>query len=149
MKTLFIASVFAISGILNFSKPITTIAEEDAIVGKWLNQEGTSHIQILKVGNKFYGKIVWLKEPNKNGKPKVDELNQDPKKQSLPLLGLVILNGFTYDSSDKEWGDGTIYDPKNGKTYSSFMKLDGEKLNIRGYIGISLFGRTGVWTRVQ
>lgn len=96
------------------------MGEGDAIVGKWLNQEGTSHIQIFKATNgsfagKYYGKIVWLKEPLKNGKPKVDDLNPDPKKQSVPLLGLQILKDFVYDAEDKEWEDGTIYDPKTGK----------------------------------
>jgi len=62
----------------------------DAILGTWLTSDGKAKISITKYGEKYGGKIVWLKEPNKNGKPKVDELNQDPKKQSLPLLGLVI-----------------------------------------------------------
>jgi uncharacterized protein (DUF2147 family) len=130
------------------------VGEGEAIVGKWLNQEGTSHIQIFKATNgsfagKYFGKIVWLKEPLKNGKPKVDDLNPDPKKQAVPLLGLQILKNFVYDAQDKEWEDGTIYDPKNGKTYSCNMTLDGNNLNVRGYVGISMLGRTGVWTKVQ
>ncbi|MEY4192009.1 MAG: hypothetical protein RJA00_240, partial [Bacteroidota bacterium] len=129
-------------------------AEGDAIIGKWLNQEGTSHIQIFKATNgsfagKFYGKIVWLKEPLKNGKPKVDDLNPNPAKRSVPLMNLQILKDFVYDADDKEWEDGTIYDPKNGKTYSCYMTLSGNKLDVRGYVGISMIGRTSVWTRVQ
>ncbi|NBU04628.1 MAG: DUF2147 domain-containing protein, partial [Bacteroidetes bacterium] len=98
---------------------------------------------------KFYGKIVWLKEPLKNGKPKVDDLNPNPAKRSVPLMNLQILKDFVYDADDKEWEDGTIYDPKNGKTYSCYMTLDGTKLNVRGYVGVSMIGRTSVWTRVQ
>ncbi len=154
MKTFLLASVLAVTSFFGAASVSTKSVEGEAIVGKWLNQEGTSHIQIFKATNgsfagKFYGKLVWLKEPMKNGKPKVDDLNPDPKKHSVPLLGLQILKNFVYDADDKEWEDGTIYDPKNGKTYSCYMTLSGNNLNVRGYVGISMLGRTGVWTRVQ
>ena len=61
-------------------------------------------------------------------------------------MGLQILSGFRY-AGDGTWEAGKIYDPKNGKTYSCKMRLDGENLKIRGFIGISLFGRTTVWSR--
>jgi uncharacterized protein (DUF2147 family) len=154
MKTFLLASVLAVTSFFGAALVTTKVGEGEAIVGKWLNQEGTSHIQIFKATNgsfagKYFGKIVWLKEPLKNGKPKVDDLNPDPKKQAVPLLGLQILKNFVYDADDKEWEDGTIYDPKNGKTYSCNMTLDGNNLNVRGYVGISMLGRTGVWTKVQ
>ncbi len=154
MKTILLASVLALTSFFGATSVTTAMGEGDAIVGKWLNQEGTSHIQIFKATNgsfagKYFGKIVWLKEPLKNGKPKVDDLNPDPKKQAVPLLGLQILKNFVYDADDKEWEDGTIYDPKNGKTYSCYMTLSGNNLNVRGYVGISMIGRTGVWTKVQ
>ncbi|MEY3717219.1 MAG: hypothetical protein RL285_1094 [Bacteroidota bacterium] len=154
MKTLLLASVLAFTSFFGANAVTSTTAEGDAIIGKWLNQEGTSHIQIFKATNgsfagKFYGKIVWLKEPLKNGKPKVDDLNPNPAKRSVPLMNLQILKDFVYDADDKEWEDGTIYDPKNGKTYSCYMTLSGNKLDVRGYVGISMIGRTSVWTRVQ
>jgi uncharacterized protein (DUF2147 family) len=154
MKTFLLASVLAVTSFFGAASVTTKVGEGEAIVGKWLNQEGTSHIQIFKATNgsfagKYFGKIVWLKEPLKNGKPKVDDLNPDPKKQAVPLLGLQILKNFVYDAQDKEWEDGTIYDPKNGKTYSCIMTLSGNNLNVRGYVGISMLGRTGVWTKVQ
>ena len=154
MKTFLMASILAVTSFFGAASVSTKSGEGEAIVGKWLNQEGTSHIQIFKATNgsfagKYFGKIVWLKEPLKNGKPKVDDLNPDPKKHSVPLLGLQILKNFVYDADDKEWEDGTIYDPKNGKTYSCIMTLSGNNLNVRGYVGISMLGRTGVWTRVQ
>jgi uncharacterized protein (DUF2147 family) len=128
--------------------------EADKIQGTWLNQEGTSHIKIFRAVNgsfagKYYGKIVWLKEPNENGKPKVDKKNPDAGKQQTPIMNLMILKDFTYDADDKEWSGGTIYDPNNGKTYSCYMTLNGTKLNVRGYVGVSLIGRTAVWTRVK
>lgn len=146
-----IAALAIVAMAFKSDKPVATA---DQVTGTWLNQEGTSHIQIFKAANgafagKYYGKIVWLKEPNEDGKPKVDKNNPDKAKKSKPLLGMVILRDFVFDADDDEWNSGTIYDPKNGKTYSCYMSLDGSKLNVRGYVGISLIGRTAVWTRVN
>lgn len=125
----------------------------DDIVGTWLNQEGTGQVEIFKVGNLYYGKLVWLKVPldSITGKPRTDKENPDPALKDKPLLGLVNLKGFVFDG-DEEWEDGTIYDPKNGKTYSCYIKFEGpekQKLKIRGYIGVSLLGRTTWWTPVR
>lgn len=121
----------------------------DAIVGKWLNKDKDAHIQIYKNGNQYFGKLVWLKNPNDdNGRPKTDNKNPDGKLKSRPIWGLEILKNFNYN--DGTWEDGTIYDPKSGKTYSCKMTLEGsDKLNVRGYIGFSFIGRTDIWTRVK
>lgn len=121
----------------------------DGIVGVWLNQEGTAHVQISKSGSGYSGKIIWLKEPFENGKARTDKNNPEATKRNTPLMGLTILKEFRYDQDDTEWTDGTIYDPKNGKTYSCTITMEGNRLNVRGYIGISLIGRTAVWTRVR
>lgn len=119
----------------------------DDVVGQWYSENNESLIEIYKSGNKFYGKIIWLKEPLRDGKPKVDDKNPDEKLRSRPLIGLVILKDFVFNGKD-EWSDGQIYDPKSGKTYSCYMELENkDKLKIRGYIGISLIGRTTYWTR--
>ena len=82
------------------------------------------------------------------GKQKVDRENPDPSLRARPIQNLVILWGFKY-SGDNVWEDGRIYDPKEGKTYKCKMTLDGDRLKIRGFIGVSLIGRTNVWTRVK
>ena len=122
----------------------------DAILGKWINPSGEGQIQIYKKGDLFYGKLVWLKLPNDEAtnKPKVDKNNPDKNLQSRPILGLEILKNFKFDG-DNVYEDGNIYDPKNGKDYSCKMTLNGNKLKIRGYIGISLLGRSEVWTRIK
>jgi len=121
----------------------------DKLEGLWYNDIKSAKVEITKgADGKFYGKVVWLKEPLKNGKPKVDELNEDPKLRSRPRLGLQLLNGFVKDG-DNKYDDGTIYDPLNGKTYSCKITYKGNTLDIRGYIGISLFGRTTVWSRAE
>ncbi|MCH7398440.1 DUF2147 domain-containing protein [Belliella sp. R4-6] len=120
----------------------------DAIVGKWYNTEKDAQVEITKEGNKYSGKIVWLAEPTENGKPKTDKNNSDKSKRDRPIMGMKLLNGFEYKGG--AWEDGTIYDPKNGKTYSCIIKKKNDKtLEVRGYIGISLVGRTVEWTKVE
>lgn len=118
-------------------------------IGIWTNQEKEARFEIYKCGDKLCGKIIWLKEPNRDGKPKTDVNNPDKKLQSQPVIGLVFLKGFEYDEHNK-WDDGTIYDPKSGKTYSSYMQmLSKDKIEVKGYVGISLIGRSQIWTRVN
>jgi len=121
----------------------------DAIIGVWKNGTGKGHIQIYKNNGKYYGKIVWLRDAlDAAGKPKTDHKNADPDKRSKPLIGLVMLKDFEYD--DGEWNGGHIYNPSDGKEYKAYMKMDDFKtLNVRGYVGVSLFGKTDVWTRVR
>ena len=122
-------------------------AQMDKIEGIWLNEEKDAKIQIYKARDgKFYGKIIWLRDGLKNGKPKTDEKNPRENLKNQPLIELLILRGFEMDGNT--YGDGTIYDPNNGKTYDCKMTYKGKVLSIRGYIGLSLFGRTTIWERV-
>lgn len=125
-------------------------AQKDKVEGFWLNQEKEAKVEIYKAKNgKFYGKIVWLKEPMRNGKPKMDDKNPKDNLKSQPLIGLLILKGFDKDG-DKTYEDGTIYDPKNGKTYSCKITYENANtLSIRGYVGISMLGRTTTWTKAN
>jgi len=121
----------------------------DAVLGSWANPSGEDHILIYKKGNKFYGKLDWIKFPNdEQGKVKTDKNNPDPALRSRPDLGLELLKDFNY-TGDNVYEEGTIYDPKSGKTYSCKMTLSGNTLKIRGFIGISLFGRSEIWTKVK
>ncbi len=123
---------------------------EDAILGQWFNASKEAKIEIYKEGDKYFGKLAWMKEPNdENGNPKVDNKNPEKALQNRPLQDLVILRDFEYDE-DNVWTDGRIYDPKSGKDYKCKMTLTKDKkLDVRGYIGISLFGRTETWTRAD
>ncbi len=136
--------------ILALGPATTSFAQTDPLEHNlWYNTEKTAKIQIYKArdGN-FYGKIVWLKIPTVDGKPKVDVHNPDKNRQNDPIMGLLILKGFKKDG-EHGYEDGTIYDPKNGKTYSCKMTLDGDKLDVRGYVGFSLLGRTEHWTKAD
>jgi uncharacterized protein (DUF2147 family) len=123
------------------------LVKPDDITGIWLTHgDKAAKIQISRSADRFEGKIVWLQAPMENGKPKVDKNNPDERKRVRPIVGLPLLTGFRFDKD--EWNDGQIYDPVSGKTYSCTMTLkDPNTLKVRGYIGISLLGRTEVWTR--
>jgi len=122
--------------------------EADAILGEWYTKDDKALVQIFRAGDVYNGRIVWLKEPkNDDGSDKLDTHNPDEAKQNQPIIGLNLANGFVYKGKNT-WVEGTIYDPGNGKTYSCKMTLkqDGS-LKVRGFIGVSLIGRTQVWTR--
>ena len=149
ISLLFVAFV----GLFMLSSNLVLAQKADDILGVWLNADKDAHIEIYQQDGKFFGKIVWMLNPNdpETGQPKTDNLNPDESLQSRPRMGLILLKDFVFD--DDEWEDGTIYDPKSGKTYSCYMEFedlkDLNKLKIRGYIGVSLIGKTTYWTRVQ
>jgi len=125
----------------------------DDITGVWLNEDKDAHIRIENIDGKYFGKIIWLKDPidEETNKPKLDKENPDEQLKKRPVMGLNLLANFVFNGDD-EWSDGEIYDPKSGNTYSCYMIFtDSSKnrLKVRGFIGISLIGRTTYWTRVE
>lgn len=122
----------------------------DKLIGVWSPSDGRSYLKIEKIGNKYFGRVVWLLEPNdEDGNPRVDKNNPDESLRSTPLKGYRVLKDFVYNAEDKVWEDGTIYDPKNGTTYNCRIELIEEnKIEVRGYVGTAVFGRTDVWTRL-
>lgn len=133
---------------LLFSTAVWAQKNHDLPVGFWTNKEKEARFEIYKCGDKLCGKIIWLKEPLLNGKPKIDSKNPDEHLRNQPILGMVFMKDFEF-VEDQKWDNGTIYDPKSGKTYSCYMKLLGaNEMEVKGYIGISLVGRSQHWTRV-
>lgn len=117
---------------------------DEAILGVWMSAKKDTKFQIFKQGSKFYGKIIWG-----TGSAAKDIRNPDEKLRDRDVVGLVILNDFIFDGSDT-WEKGTIYDPREGKTYSCKLSLKSDnQLSVRGFVGISLFGRTEVWTKMK
>jgi len=145
--------ILALMGFL--ATPFVTIqAQEvsgDDILGVWLNEDKDAHVDIYKEGDKFYGKVVWLEEPNEFGAPKLDKENADPQLAKRPIMGLSIVKNFIYDASKERWVEGSIYDPKNGKTYDCYAWFeDGDfnNLYIKGYVaGIKALGRKTTWEK--
>ena len=139
--------MFAITSFKSHSVPKTG---GDDIIGLWEPSSGKARVKINKIGNKYFGKIVWLKEPidPKTKKAKVDKNNPNEKLTSVPLRGSRILKDFIY-SGENEWSKGTIYDPESGSTYSCVINKKKDVLNIRGYVGIKALGRTDTWKRIK
>jgi len=141
---------------LGLTQPVAQADEgADSIIGIWHTTGDKSEVQIVKRGGRYYGQIVSLKEPNwpptakpgLAGTPKKDKNNPDPTLRGRLITGIEVMSDFLPDGKD-HWDEGKIYDPENGKTYKSKMTLTGaNRLEVRGYIGISLIGRTVVWTR--
>jgi uncharacterized protein (DUF2147 family) len=132
-------------------------AGTDDILGTWLNQKQDAKIDIFKCGTDYCGKIVWLKVPiyptdskeGTPGTPKIDTKNPEASLKKRPLMGLQIMDGLQF-SGGGLWKNGKIYDPDSGKTYSAKATLASHmELDLRGFIGLSLIGRTEKWTRVD
>ncbi|WGF92502.1 DUF2147 domain-containing protein [Aequorivita marisscotiae] len=127
---------------------ITATAQD--VTGKWKTiddetGEAKSIVEIYKNDGKIYGKVVEILNPAKKNAICNNCPGDDKGK---PILGLVIIKGLEKDGD--EYNDGTIMDPNNGKVYKCYIELDGaNKLNVRGYVGFSLFGRTQTWSRVN
>lgn len=121
---------------------------QDKICQTWYTDGKASVIEIYKGDDGYYyGKIVWLKDDYKNGKPMLDTENPDVSKRGNRWLGLQIITGLT-KKSETEYVSGKIYDPQRGHYYNCKMTLvDNRTLELRGYIlGLPFLGRTTTWT---
>jgi uncharacterized protein (DUF2147 family) len=119
----------------------------DGILGTYLTVDGGAQVSVYKAPDGTYcGKIVWLRDD----KDRLDKNNPDPAKAGDRVLGLVILRGMTPNDATMRWEGGTIYDPKNGKTYDAFIWRDPDHpgtLFLKGYVlGIKWLGRSTTWT---
>ncbi|TAE46627.1 MAG: DUF2147 domain-containing protein [Cytophagales bacterium] len=148
-KTNFI--LMSLVSIIIFQSNIFAQSASD-LVGLWQPSEGTSYVKIEREGDKFYGKVVWLKEPkDEQGNEKTDKKNPDKSLRSRPVKGMRMLKDFVFDEKAKEWKSGNIYDPKSGSTYYSNIKYKGKnQIEVRGSLDQSGYiGRTDTWVRVE
>ncbi len=138
--------LLTISFLLIFISADAQKVKADDILGTWIAGEGKAKVSVFKSGTKYFGKIIWLKEPLKNGKQKTDIHNPDPHLRSKPVIDLVVLKNFEFE--DGEWVNGRVYDPSSGNDYSCKITMPNLRtLKVRGFIGISLLGKTDVWKR--
>ena len=127
---------------------LAAAARAETPEGLW--DADSSHVEIYACGDRLCGRIQALDEPlDEEGNPKTDGNNPDPALRDRPIIGMDLISGFSR-KSETVWDGGTIYDPRDGKTYQCKMTLrkDGT-LKVRGYVGLALFGKTMVWTRVR
>lgn len=122
-----------------------------ALMGRWLSSKKKNQVQIYRQGNRYYGRLIWMLEPNDaaTNRPKVDKLNPDVSLRHRPLLNLLILTDLQYKGGNV-WNGGQIYNPEDGKTYGCEVTLrDANTIDIHGYVmGMKFLGKTVTWTRV-
>ena len=131
---------------------LNILAQDASPVGLWKTIDDHTGkpealIRITENNGELRGKIekLFLDIGEKN--PKCDKCEGAQKDQ--PIIGMTILSGMKQEGT--EYGDGQILDPANGKVYKSKMSLadNGKKLNVRGYIGMPMLGRTQTWLREE
>ena len=139
MKKLLATFVLSLFSVMSFAQ----------IEGKWKTiddetKQAKSIVEIWKKSDgKYYGKVSQLLI--KPADPNCTSCKDDRK--GKPILGLEIIRGLAKDGG--EFTGGTITDPKTGKTYKCTITRSGDKLNVRGYMGVSILGRTQVWQKVN
>lgn len=125
-------------------------AQSQTVLGKWKTiddetKQPKSIVEIYEKSGKYYGKIVDILNPEKRKSLCTKCTGED---KNAPVMGLIIIKGLVKDGD--EYNSGKILDPLKGEEYKCFITLDGkDKLKVRGFIGVSMFGRTQYWYRVK
>lgn len=101
--------------------------------GIWALKSGKITVRVSECGDGICAVIVGMREPEVNGKPKVDKENPDPALRKRPIMGLSILSGMRR-SGDGEW-TGYLYNPDDGNTYSATLRQRGEIIKVEGCVG--------------
>jgi uncharacterized protein (DUF2147 family) len=117
-------------------------------IGRWYAEGGAAQVDVSDCDGELCGRVTWLRSPfDENGCDLRDHYNPDPALRERPVIGVRILTGLK--PAGDAWTGGAIYDPGSGSTYHCTLSLEGEnRLRLRGYIGVPLFGRTTTWIRV-
>jgi len=115
--------------------------DADNIIGVYWSPKKDAKIEIYKKGDRYFGKSIWTETKRKDLK------NPNSSLRERDLLGTELFTNFIYN--DGTYEQGKIYDPESGKTYDCKMSFNGKSLKVRGYIGISLFGRTEMFERIM
>ena len=120
----------------------------DTVAGVWVSGDEDGLIELRQAGDELEGIIVGsLSDPDGTQPERLDELNPDPALRSRSLLRLNIFTNLR--ATDRDQWKGQVYDPNSGKTYKCTLTLvDANTIKLRGYVGISLLGRTEYWQRL-
>jgi len=143
----------ALLAVVATGRPASSQAAEEKVaspLGHWYAEGGAAQVEITECDGGLCGRVSFLRSPfDENGCELRDVNNPDPQQRSRPVLGLEILNAGQRSASDTSEWSGSIYDPASGHTYRCDIRSDGDdRLQLRGYVGIPLIGRTTTWFRV-
>ncbi len=119
--------------------------------GRWWVEGGAAQVEVDRCETGLCGRVVWLRSPfGDDGCALRDVENPDDALRVRPVMGLTILEGLLVDPERPDvWRDGRIYDPGSGRTYRVVVRaVDADRLEVRGYLGFELLGRTTTWRRV-
>jgi uncharacterized protein (DUF2147 family) len=141
------AKFFIASFVLIFAVSFGVFGQDISGLWKTIDDEtgkAKSVVEIYKGGDgKFYGKITKLfREPGEEQNPKCDECSGSKKNQ--PIIGMIIITGMEKTKTNM-WKNGEILDPGNGNVYDCKMWIEGKNLQVRGYLGLSMLGRSQTW----
>jgi uncharacterized protein (DUF2147 family) len=139
----------AAAAVLCASPGIARAVDTASAVGFWVTQDHGGVVSIVPCDGGLCGYIVGLRTDHPPNALINDVHNPDPAKRADPICGLGLMGSLKVVKSHPDrWDGGWVYDPESGSTYKAEMQLDGPNvLKLRGYLGISLFGRTETWTR--
>ena len=122
----------------------------ESLDGFWMDSHGEVVLDIGKCGNARCGKVAWLQKPRGPDRgPLRDFRNSDPKLQARFVCGLPVVIGFK-KQADGTWGDGTVYVPDHGMSFSGYAEVLGPNhVKVSGYVLLPIFGSSEVWTRIN
>ena len=138
------AKLSSLISILLFTTSLFPQSKPEDIIGHYMSPDKNSIFRFYKEGDKYFGKAVWMKRPSR-----LDTLNPDVNKRTQKILGSLLVWDFVYDGKDT-WTKGYLYDANKGKIYKSKITRDKNgNITVRGYIGISLLGKTEHFVKVD
>ncbi len=117
--------------------------------GVWVDAKERGAVELAPCGKgRLCGRIVWLRKlKDRRGRPLRDANNPRASRRSKPICGLQVIGNLS-PQRDGSWDRGWVYDPEDGKTYDVALTLISKnRLNVRGYAGTKMFGRTFAWRR--
>lgn len=119
------------------------------VMGHWYTEEKKAIVKVYPCEDSFCGKIIWISKKNEDGSPLRDINNPESELRKRTIVGTNILQNLEF-TGDGKYEDGEIYDPESGKSYSCLVRLqEDDQLEVRGFVGFSLIGRSTIWTRAE
>lgn len=124
----------------------------DKIIGRWMSTENNLEVEIFKAGENYNAKVIWIDDSDDTTKPmdtRCDFRNPDESLRKRKIIGLIVMNGLIYNEENKEWEQGKIYDPHNGKDWNAKASLTKDDLlKVRGYWAFQMLGKDLLFRKI-